>query len=278
MSIDRKTGATGKAALAALFAVLLAGAGAAYAQTPGRLAAEGGDIVITPIINSSVRIEHAGRVIYIDPWSFIDFSKAPKADLILITDDPNHHFDPKAIAQLSKPGTSVVVTAKVHEKFPAGKALANGKSGVFAGIKVEAIPTYDMTPGEPYHPKGEGNGYVVTLGGKRIYHAGVGECVPEIQALKNIDVAFLSMRGSADRMSPIAVAECAKTFKPKYLYAHHYDRPFMHFLEFPKQYPPPSEKRTLADLRALGEALKGTGITFWDAKWYPKYPPEPPAK
>jgi L-ascorbate metabolism protein UlaG (beta-lactamase superfamily) len=263
-----------KAGLAALFAALPVGVGAAFAQTPGRVPAEGGDIVITPIINSSVRIEHAGKVIYIDPWSAADLSQARPADLILVTDDPIHHFDPKAIAQLRKPGAPVVVTATVHANFPDGRVLSNGKSGVFAGIPVKAVAGYDLTPGEPYHPKGKSNGYLITLGGKRIFFSAVSECVPEIQTLRDIEVAFLPMNSPVDRMRPIAAAECAKTFKPKYVYLHHYDTEFTRWLEVPNR-KPPSLQRTSASLRAFNEALKGTGITFWDAKWYPTYPPEP---
>jgi L-ascorbate metabolism protein UlaG (beta-lactamase superfamily) len=259
---------------AALFAVLLMAADPVSAQTPGIVAAAGGDIVITPIINSSVRIEHAGRVIYIDPWSAADLSKSKPADLILITDDPIHHFDPKAIGQLRKPGAPVVVTAKVHAHFPNGSVLANGQSGVFAGISVQAIAGYDLTPGEPYHPKGEANGYVITLGGKRVFFSAVSECVPEIQALRNIEVAFLPMNSPVDRMRPIPVVECAKTFRPRFIYLHHYDTAFNRWLEVPTR-DPPSLQRTQATLRAFGEALKGTGITFWDAKWYPDYPAEP---
>jgi L-ascorbate metabolism protein UlaG (beta-lactamase superfamily) len=247
--------------------------GLALAQTPGRVVAKGGEIVITPIINSSVKIEYAGKVIYIDPWSAADLSQGKKADLILVTDDPYHHFDPKAIALLRKPGTPVVVTPTVHALFPDSSVLASGESGVFAGIPIEATPAYDVTPGEPFHPKGKGNGYLMTLGGKRIFFSGLTECVPEIQALRDIEVAFLPMDTPFDRMPPATVVECLKTFKPKYVYLDHYDAAFMQWIHDPSK-PAPSFQRTSARLRAFSEALKGTGITFWDAKWYPDYPPE----
>jgi L-ascorbate metabolism protein UlaG (beta-lactamase superfamily) len=254
---------------------ILCSAGAALGQTPGRISATGGEIVITPILNSSVKLEYAGKVIYIDPWSAADLSHAAPADLILVTDEPYHHFDPKAIQQLRKPGTLVVVTATVHKKFAYGKVLENGKSGVFAGVMVQAVPAYDLTPGDPFHPKGKGNGYVITLGGKRIYFSGMTECVPEVQALKDIEVAFLPMNTPLDRMRPVPVVECLKTFKPKFVYLHHYDSTFMRWIFNPKDNPPPSAQRTSASLHAFTEALKGTGITYWDAKWYPDYPPEP---
>ncbi|MDP6582221.1 MAG: hypothetical protein QF681_16330, partial [Vicinamibacterales bacterium] len=99
-------------------------------------------------------------------------------------------------------------------------------NGTFVGIRIEAIGAYDMTPGRPYHPKGEANGYVVTLGGKRLFFSGVGECVPELQELRNFDVAFMPMNLPVDRMRPIPVAECVKTFKPKVVYLNHYDQPY----------------------------------------------------
>src|SRR5437773_9373786 len=87
-----------------------------------------GDVTITPILHSSVQIEHDGFVIQVDPWSRADLSRAKPADLILVTDDPIHHLDPKAIAQLRKPGGTVIVPAASHAKFPDGTAMANGES------------------------------------------------------------------------------------------------------------------------------------------------------
>ena len=170
-----------------------------------------------------MQVEYAGLVIHVDPWSAGDLTRAKPADLILVTDDPGHHLDAVAIAQLRKPNAPVVLTAAAYAKLGDGTVLANGQSGTFAGVTVEAVPAYDMTPGQPWHPEGEANGYVVTLGGRRILFAGVGECVPELQALENIDVAFLPMNLPVDRMRPRPVAECVKTFKPKVVYLNHYD-------------------------------------------------------
>ena len=103
--------------------------------------------------HSSVQIEDAGKVIQIDPWSLGDLSKAKPADLVLITDDPVHHLDPKAIAQVRKPGAPVLVPAASHAKFLDGVAIANGESKTIAGITVEAIPACDIKPGAPEHPK-----------------------------------------------------------------------------------------------------------------------------
>jgi L-ascorbate metabolism protein UlaG (beta-lactamase superfamily) len=253
-----------------LLALLVAGP--AGAQVSDRIAAERGDIVITPLLHASAQIEYAGTVIHIDPWTVADLSRVKPADLILVTDDPSHHLDPDAIAQLRKPGAPVVLTANAHARFADGTVLANGESGLYAGVQIEAIPAYDMTPGEPYHPYGEANGYLITLGGKRLFFSGVGECVPEIRALENIDVAVMPMNLPVDRMRPIPVAECVKVFKPAVVYVNHYDNPHSRWLENPRVNPPPDSEFTAATFRALAEALEGTGIEFRAAPWYPPYP------
>ena len=135
----------------------------------------------------------AAKSIQIDPWSQGDLSRLKPADLILITDDVNHHLDVKAIAKLRKPGAPVVIAANGLKQVPDGIVMANGDTRDVAGFKVEATAAYDVTPGVSFHPKGEANGYIVTIGGKRIYIVGVTECVPEIRAAKDIDVAFFPL-------------------------------------------------------------------------------------
>jgi len=242
--------------------------GSVLAQS-SRIAAEGGDIVITPLMHASAQVEYAGSVIQIDPWSVANLSLAKPADLILVTDDPSHHFDPEAIAAVRKPGAPVVLTAKAQSRFSDGLVLANGESGVFAGIQVESVGAYDMTPGEPYHPRGEANGYLISLGGKRLFFAGVGECVPEIRALQNIDVAVMPMNLPVDRMRPIPLAECLKTFTPSVVYINHYNRDYANWFADPQGDPPPDAQNTPATIRTLVEALEGQGIEFRDAGWYP---------
>ena len=249
--------------------VLLLSSVSLTAQSSDRIAAEGGDIVFTPIIHSSVQVEHAGTVIHVDPWSVGDLSRAKPADLILVTDDPGHHLDQAAIAQLRKPGAPVVVTAAAKARFSDGSVLSNGQSGTFAGVRVEAVPAYDLTPGRPLHPKGEANGYVITLGGRRIFFSGVGECVPEIQALRDIDVAFMPMNLPVDRMRPIPVAECVKTFTPGVVYLNHYDQPYARWLTNPQGDPPLDAQDTPATIRAFRDAIEGESIEFRDGGWYP---------
>lgn len=220
-----------------------------------------GDVTITPLLHSSVQIEGDGKVVQIDPWSRADLSRAKPADLILVTDDPIHHLDPKAIAQLRKPGAPVLLPAASQAKFVEGTTIANGETKTVSGIRVEAVGAYDIKPGEPSHPKGKANGYVVTLAGKRIYFAGVTECVPEMRTQRDIDVAFVPMNLPLERMTPSAAADCVNAFKPKTVYLYHYDQSWV------------SSGKALANRAATLDAFRkalAEGIEFRDADWYPK--------
>src|SRR5262245_46191678 len=110
---------------------------ASLAAAADRFPAAGGDIEITPILHASVQLEHAGKVIQIDPWSVADLSRAKPADLILVTDDVGHHLDARAITQLRKPGAPVVIAATGKAQVPDGIVLANGQETTAAGVRVE---------------------------------------------------------------------------------------------------------------------------------------------
>jgi L-ascorbate metabolism protein UlaG (beta-lactamase superfamily) len=234
--------------------------------------ATGGDIEITPIIHSSVQIEHAGKVIQVDPWGAGDLTRAKPADLILITDDVGHHLDVKAIEKLRKPGTSVVIPASGRKQVPDGFVLDNGESTTLAGIRVESIAAYDIKPGAPEHPKGEANGYVVTVGGRRVYLAGVTECVPEVRALRDIDVAFMPMNIPVERMMPAAAAECTKALKPKVVYVYHYDQDFASKATTPSAKPAglPGGITVAQSLQAFRDAMKGEPTEVRLGQWYPQ--------
>lgn len=227
----------------------------------GWLLLDGPPIVITPILHSSVQIEVGSQVIQVDPWSRGDLARAKPADLILITDDPGHHMDPAAIRQLRKPGAPVLLTAATQSKFPEGVVIANGETKTVAGITVEAIPSYDIKPGEPSHPKGKSNGYLIAVGGKRIYLAGVTECVPEIRALRNIDIAFMPMNLPLERMLPAATAECVIALKPKVVYVYHYDQNYERGAT--------NGSAIAASLQAFRDAIKGQPVEFIQGDWYP---------
>ncbi len=260
--------------------VLAAALTAVSAGAADKVPAAGGAIEITPMIHSSIQLEYLGKVIQIDPWSTLDLARYKKADLILITDDPIHHLDPKAIRQLRKSGAPVIVPEASKSKFPDGIIMANGERASEGGVTVEAIPAYDIIPGEPSHPKGKSNGYVITLGGTRIYVAGVTECVPEVRALKNIDVAFIPLNVPQKRMTPVAAAQCVKAIAPKIVYPYHYDQILAARLANPgATSEPPANGLTIAEsLRAFKDALEDEAIEVRDGNWYPvSAPPMPPS-
>ena len=225
-----------------------------------------GAVEITPFVHSSIQIEHAGTVIQVDPWTVADLSKAKPADLILITDDVGHHLDVKAIARLRKPGAPVVIAANGLKQVPDGIVMNNGDTKDFGTIRVAAIGAYDLTPGEPYHPKGEANGYVITVGGQRIYVVGVTECVPEVRAVKNVDVAFFPLNLPLARMEPAAAIECITAMAPKVVYPYHYDQEWVRPVPAGGARPAP----TTRGLQELKAALSRKSIDVRLADWYPK--------
>ena len=198
---------------------------AAWAAPSDVLKTSAGDLKITPVTHGSVLLEINGQAWHIDPWSTGDYSALPKADVILITDIHGDHMDPKAIAAIKKDSTVIVAPSAVAKTVAEAKVLANGESTTISGIKIEAVPMYNLQrgpeAGKLYHDKGRGNGYVLTIGDKRIYFSGDTEAVPEMKALKNIDVAFLCMN-LPYTMPPGEAAEGVKAFRPKVVYPYHY--------------------------------------------------------
>lgn len=213
-----------KALVSALVLVMVMG-GALLRAASDAIPAERGEIRITPIVHGSVQVEFDGTVIYVDPWSQGDYSVAPKADLILVTDVHGDHLDPEMIAKLSQDSTEVVVSTAVAEKLGSGTVMANGETREIAGVSIEAVPMYNLQrgpeEGKLFHVKGRGNGYILTLGGKRIYFAGDTACIPEMKALQDIELAFVPMN-LPYTMPPEEAAECVAAFKPAIVYPYHY--------------------------------------------------------
>jgi L-ascorbate metabolism protein UlaG (beta-lactamase superfamily) len=235
------------------------------AAAQDRFSATGGDLIVTPFIHSSLQIEHAGTVIQIDPWSEGGLARMKPADLVVITDDVAHHLDGAAIKALRKPGAPVVIAANGQKVVPDGIVLNNGESREVAGVRIEAIGAYDVTPGESFHPKGEANGYVLTVGGARIYLAGVTECVPEVRAVRNIDIAFFPMNVPAARMEPDEAVDCLTSIRPKVVYPYHYDQEWIRRLAKDGVRQPP----TTRGLQTLKDGLAPLGIDVRLGDWYP---------
>lgn len=186
----------------------------------------GGDLHITFIGHGTLMFSFGEKVVHIDPWSKLaDYSKMPKADLILITHEHADHLDPGAIQTIRKEGTEMVVNKTSAGRLRGSRVMKNGEVKNILGIKIEAVPAYNIvhmrSEGQPFHPKGNGNGYVLTFGDKRIYVAGDTENITEIKRLTDIHCAFLPMN-LPYTMTPEMVADAAIGFKPKILYPYHF--------------------------------------------------------
>ena len=185
-----------------------------------------GDLEITFIGHSTVMFEWNGKVIHVDPLTRqADYKTLPKADVILVTHEHGDHLDAGAVKAVEKPGTVILLTQKCKDRIQYGTVMKNGDTVMAAGLKIEAVPAYNIEHtrpnGQPFHPKGDGNGYIILFGDKRVYVAGDTENTPEMKGLEDIDIAFLPMN-LPYTMSPEMVADAAKAFKPKILYPYHY--------------------------------------------------------
>lgn len=185
-----------------------------------------GDLVISFLGHSSLMMTYVGKTIHVDPVSSeADYSKLPKADIIFITHEHYDHLDLKAVNSIKTAATKIVGTSEVASQIPGIVVMKNGNLQTVDGLPIEAVPAYNIVnmqaPGKPFHPKGVGNGYIVTFGDKRLYIAGDTENTAEMKKLRNIDIAFLPMN-LPYTMTPEMVADAAKAFKPKILYPYHY--------------------------------------------------------
>ena len=183
-----------------------------------------GDLKVTFLGHASLVFEFKGSLIYFDPVKqYGDYSKFPKADLLLVTHEHGDHLDPGSIAALKKETTRVVLNESSRKKLGSGEAIEHGQTMSVAGVSVLAVPAYNVSAGRTnYHPKErKDNGYVVTVGSLRIYVAGDTEPIPEMAQLGPIDIAFLPMN-LPFTMTPEQVAEAARLIRPKILYPYHF--------------------------------------------------------
>jgi len=176
--------------------------------------------------HGSLMFKVNGFVIYIDPVrSSGKYDFLPKADIILVTHEHSDHLDANLINDLKKPGTLLFCNENSTATVSWGMVMKAGDRQEINNIIIEAVPAYNIvnerSKGQPFHPKGSGIGFILTIGDKKFYVAGDTENTPEMKALKNIDVAFLPMN-LPYTMTPEMVADAAKSFKPKILYPYHY--------------------------------------------------------
>jgi L-ascorbate metabolism protein UlaG (beta-lactamase superfamily) len=185
-----------------------------------------GDLKITFLGHGTLLLNFNEKVIHVDPFSRVaDYSVLPKADLVLITHEHRDHLDPDALAFVQTEETEVILTETCAQQIEGGIVMRNGDVHTALGIKIEAVPAYNIVhkreTGQPFHPKGVGNGYIMTFGDKRVYVAGDTENIPEMGGLRDIDIAFLPMN-LPYTMTPEMVADAAKAIQPKILYPYHF--------------------------------------------------------
>jgi len=185
-----------------------------------------GDLFITFIGHGSLIVTFNHKIFHIDPFGKpADYSTLPKADVILITHEHPDHLDSAAIEKIRTDKTRLVLTETCATKIAGGMVMKNGDVRTIDGVKIEAVPAYNIVhkreTGEPFHPRGAGNGYIMTFGDKRLYVAGDTENIPEMAGFKNIDIAFLPM-SLPYTMTQEMTANAAAMIRPKILYPYHY--------------------------------------------------------
>ena len=179
------------------------------------------------LVHASIRIEYDGKEIEIDPVrklgnKTIDYTAMPKADWIFVTHEHGDHFDKEALKLLTGDKTQLITNKRCADMLGYGEIMVNGQSTTIGDMKVEAVPAYNISEGRTqFHPKGRDNGYILTIDGLRIYIAGDTEDIPEMQDIKDIDIAFMPCN-QPYTMTTEQLVKAAKTVKPKVLFPYHY--------------------------------------------------------
>ena len=180
------------------------------------------------LVHASIRIEYDGKEIEIDPVTklgnkTIDYVSMPKADYLFVTHEHGDHFDREAIRLLTGDKTLLIANKRCADMLGNGQVMNNGdKKQIADDFTVEAVPAYNTTEGRTqFHPKGRDNGYILTIDGLRIYIAGDTEDIPEMQSIKDIDIAFMPCN-QPYTMTTEQLVKAAKTVKPKVLFPYHY--------------------------------------------------------
>ena len=212
----------------AVACVFFAAVTVAGSPSNNSIATSQGPLTIHPTEHATFVMQWNAKTIAVDPiGGAAPFEAFAKPDLILITHIHGDHLSVDTVKGLAEPSTVIVGPASVAEKFPEADrgritVIANGESVNWGESVIKAIPMYNLAPErQAFHPKGRGNGYVVTLGGTRIYIAGDTEDIPEMRALEDIDAAFVCMN-LPYTMDVAAAADAVLEFKPKVVFSYHY--------------------------------------------------------
>jgi L-ascorbate metabolism protein UlaG (beta-lactamase superfamily) len=228
-----KTIAVTAAAVLALCAIPRAGAQIAGSD---RLATSGGPVEIVPIHHASLMLAFKGEHILVDPAPLdgaqgdavaAPYKAIPRPDFILITHIHGDHFNVPILEAVAGSSTVIIAPQNVRDAMPPDlqvrtRVMQNGDHGMLGAIPVEAVPMYNTTPArQNFHPKGLGNGYILTAADKRIYIAGDTEEAPELVHLGRIDLAFIPINLPYTEDIQ-AAAKWVKDFKPKMVFPYHY--------------------------------------------------------
>jgi len=229
----------------ALVLTLVAAQAAVQAATTLEFATSAGRLTIHPVGHGSLYFTFNGLVIHVDPYSGAgDYSTLPNADQIWITHDHGDHLDLQAIAQVATPETVIIADGASAGRInrPNVIALANGQTIERGGVRIQAVPAYNLVqeraPGVKYHPKGMYNGYIASFGDFRVYVAGDTECIPEMREFGPIDVAFIPIN-LPFTMPPEEAVGCIKVIAPKIVVPYHQGN---------------------SDPKVVADRLKGSGI------------------
>lgn len=186
------------------------------------------EVTIIPIEHATMVLAYKDVVIYVDPVGGNEaFAGQENPNYILITDIHGDHFDVITLESMALNATTLIVPQAVKDKLPQLKVkkvivMNNGDLNDLGPFSVEALPMYNLRPEAlSFHPKGRGNGYVLTLGDERVYISGDTEDIPEMRTLKNIDIAFVCMN-LPYTMTVENAASAVLDFKPKKVYPYHY--------------------------------------------------------
>ena len=228
-----------------LFAMFTALALAQPPRPVDEFATVAGPVRITMINHATMMVEGGGEVIHVDPVGAQRYEALPQADVVLIAHTHGDHMDATAVERVRKAGTVVLGPEAVAKALPGTTVIRNGESRQAGRWRIDAVPAYNLTRGT-YHPKGDGNGYVLTFGDKRFYIAGDTENIPEMAALKDIEAAFLPVN-LPFTMTPEEAAAAARVIRPRFVYPYH---------------------SRGSDLSVLSKALEGSGIEVRLRDWY----------
>jgi L-ascorbate metabolism protein UlaG (beta-lactamase superfamily) len=187
-----------------------------------------GELTIQPVLHGTLMIQFNDQTIYVDPYGGGQaFEGLDKPDLILITDIHGDHLNEDTLDAIKAEGTPIVapqaVKDKMSEKYKKNTSVVrNGEKFGDLGILIEAIPMYNLPEApDAKHVKGRGNGYILTLGDKRVYISGDTEDIPEMRGLQKIDIAFVCMN-LPYTMDIDQAASAVLEFEPAIVYPYHY--------------------------------------------------------